>query len=178
MWSVLALRLSPEAEQVWRARKREWESAAEAARARAANERRAKVLAKDKPMGKGDTFSMRVEGEWDQLRVLEVSDALSHRANYGAIKVYKCESVKSGKTYPRVDLSSWRGAEGACQVKCVKRAPQETPTAPAAVPTALDQRNAAQAALTAKHQTRSRVACWMRYRRVGGDDDPMRARAD
>ena len=67
---------------------------------------------------------MRMEGGWEHLRVLEVSDAISNRANFGAVKVYRCEAVGSGKIYPRIDLSSWRGAEGACQVKGVKRAPR------------------------------------------------------
>ena len=117
-----------------------------------------------------------MEGGWEHLRVLEVSDSISYRANFGAVKVYRCEAVGSGKIYPRIDLSSWRGAEGACQVKGVKRAPRgargaataATPGATPGVP-----RSAALAARGAPNQTRSKVACWARYTRVGGDDDPV-----
>ena len=104
--------------------KREWDSAAAEAKERATHERRAKALARERALAKGDTFHLRMEGGWEHLRVLEVSDAISNRANFGAVKVYRCEAVGSGKIYPRIDLSSWRGAEGACQVKGVKRAPQ------------------------------------------------------
>ena len=113
-----------------------------------------------------------MEGGWEHLRVLEVSDSISYRANFGAVKVYRCEAVGSGKIYPRIDLSSWRGAEGACQVKGVKRAPRGARGA-ATARGAGGERSAALAARGAPNQTRSKVACWARYTRVGGDDDPV-----
>ena len=86
--------------------------------------------------------------------------------------LYRCEAVGSGKIYPRIDLSSWRGAEGACQVKGVKRAPRGARGA-ATARGAGGERSAALAARGAQNQTRSKLACWARYTRVGGDDDPV-----
>lgn len=100
-------------------------------RAQKRHERTALMLAQAMPLEKGDRFEFRTGNGWEALRVLEVSAAISHRPNFGEIKVYKCESVATSKIYPQIDLSSWRGAEGACQVRKVKRAappPPPTPT--------------------------------------------------
>ena len=110
------------------ARKRAWDREQKEKDARAGNERRALLLAKDFPLKKDDTFELKMGSAWERLLVLEVSDAISHRANFGQIKVYSCKSLTTGKLYPQVDLSSWRGAEGACQVRRVKHAP--APPAP------------------------------------------------
>ena len=95
---------------------------------------------------------------------MEVSDAISHRANFGQIKVYSCKS--RSRLHPQVDLSSWRGAEGACQVRRVQHAPAPPPTVE-------EQCSATKEARRAPHQTRAKVACWERCPHVGGDDDPI-----
>ena len=89
--------------------------------------------------------------------------------NFGEIKVYKCETVATGKIYPQVDLSSWRGAEGACQVRKVVRAAAAPPPPPTAAETAARRKDAAHAARAATHQTRAKVECWTQWVRVGGD---------
>ena len=101
---------------------------------------------------------------WERLLVMEVSDAISHRANFGQIKVYSCKS--RSRLHPQVDLSSWRGAEGACQVRRVQHAPAPPPTVE-------EQCSATKEARRAPHQTRAKVACWERCPHVGGDDDPI-----
>ena len=54
-------------------------------------------------------------------------------------------------------------------MKGVKRAPRGARGAA----TARGERSAALEARGAPNQTRSKVACWARYTRVGGDDDPV-----
>ena len=115
------------------------------------------------PLEKGDRFEFRTSNGWEALRVLEVSAAISHRPNFGEIKVYKCESVATSKIYPQIDLSSWRGAEGACQVRKLKRVSPPPP------PPSTQRKDAAHAARAATHQTCAKVKCWTRWVRVGGD---------
>ena len=158
-----------ETAEAFEARQKQWTQEEKERRAQKRHERTALTLAQAMPLEKGDRLEFRTGNGWEALRVLEVSEAISHRPNFGEIKVYKCESVATSKIYPQIDLSSWRGAEGACQVRKVKRAAPPPPPTPTPAEMAEQKKAAAEAARAASHQTRRKVKCWMEWARVGGD---------